>query len=177
MASIEDNAQNRTWWYKQLKNMSQDWNSMLIEERSELVTKLQQAILDLTTLNIPRNDLKELIIANDVPTVWDAVLALQDLTDRNKKTHWELLAYLKKTITGMWKDQYPSRKRSWQLPPTKDDVKKRAPPASWECVDRNDPSNFNKHYCQFCRRKIRSNNRTGICIKCQKKGHGKNSEY
>ncbi len=173
VATLEENNQNRTWWYKQL-NLSDDWNSMPIEERKILAKKLQRACLDLTELNITENEIKDLLRDFDQATVWDAILALNNLAGKDGKSRWELLAYLKKTADGMWKAQHPSRPITWQKP-IKDTPKDKIPLASKECVERNDPINFNKKFCRVCQRKLRVNNSTGICTQCQRHQNGKDS--
>ena len=176
MASLEDNNQSRTWWYQQL-NLSDDWNGMSMEMRSNLVKRLQRALLDMTELNLSQKEMEELVVKFDQSTVWDAILALDDLTGKEGKSHWELLAYLKKTCSGMWKAQHPSRQITWQKP-IKESKKDNITPASKECVERNDPINFNKKFCRICKRKLRTNNNTGICAQCQRHGNGKdNSEH
>ncbi len=174
MISLDDSNQNRTWWYNQLK-LSEDWNSMTVAMRGDLLKKLQRALLDLTKLNMSKDEMLELIHTFDQATVWDAILALQDLSGRNTKSHWELMAYLKKTASGMWKAQHPSKPLVWQLPePVSTKKKKSSQAASWDVVERNDPLNFNKRYCSDCGERFRGNSTKSTCSKCKSKGNGNN---
>ena len=169
MYTLEDSNHHRTWWYEQL-NLSTDWNVMTPEMRNDLTKKLQRALQDLTQLDITKEDMLELLILADQATVWDAILALQDLPDRKNRNRYELLAYLRKTVTGMWKDQHPSKQHNWQTEPANKSKRKIAPPVSWETVEKYNPLNFSKRFCNLCGSSIRSNNATGACYTCQRKG-------
>jgi len=172
VATLDENNQSRSWWYNQL-NLSDDWNSMPLAERTILSKKLQRALLDLTQLNMTQKEMDDLLIKFDQSTVWDAILALDNLAGKEGKTRWELLAYLKKTADGMWKAQHPSRQITWQRKDKEPVNKKERLPADWENVERNDPTKFNKKFCRVCKRKLRVNNTTGVCSKCQSHGNGK----
>jgi hypothetical protein len=137
-----------------------------------LSKKLQRALLDLTTLNISQKEMDDLLIKFDQSTVWDAILALDNLAGKEGKSHWELLAYLKKTADGMWKAQHPSRQITWQRK-EKESKKKEIPRASDEVVEQNDPLNWNKKFCRICKRKLRKSNNTGVCAQCQRHQNGK----
>ena len=176
MFSIEDNNRNLTWWWNQL-SLSEDWNSMPVEMRQDLIKKLRQCILDLCDLNITNNEVLELIGLTDPPTVWDAILALGKLPERTKRNHWELLAYLKACVISMWQEQHPTKPVVWQKKPSED---KRDNPveirksklADATTIARNDPNNFKRRYCA-CGKKLRSDNVTGVCTRCQKNGNYK----
>ena len=85
------------------------------------------------------------------------------------------MAYLKKTASGMWKAQHPSKPLVWQLPePVSTKKKKSSQAASWDVVERNDPLNFNKRYCSDCGERFRGNSTKSTCSKCKSKGNGNN---
>lgn len=170
MGDIEDNARNLTWWWSQL-NLSDDWDSMPRKMREELVDKLHKALIDLEKVNVSKNDIRDLIILTDPPTVWDAILALEKFP-KEGKSKWEILAYLKAVVLGIWKDQHPSRKPVRQPPPTKD---KPIKSASWKTVERWNLNNFKDRRCTNCGRVLQERNCSGLCRDCQR--NGKVSEH
>jgi len=173
MSDIEDNARNLTWWWVQL-DLSRDWNSMPRKMREELRDKFQQVFLALADFNITKQEITDLIIATDPPTVWEAMLALRGLPNLKKKNRWEILAYLNKVVTNIWKLQHPLEQPTWQPAPKPE---KRKRPASLETIEKWDSRNFKKRHCDGCGKLLRGDNGTGLCRTCQRQRNGKDIEH
>lgn len=161
MGDIEDNARSLTWWWEQL-DLSEDWNSMPKGMRKDLLKKLNQVFIDIAEFNITKQELQDLIILTDPPTVWDAMLALSKISKKGK-TRWEVLAYLKAVVINTWKGQHPIKESSVQPPPQ---PQKPIKIASNKTVERWNPLNF-KRRCD-CGNILRSDNKTGLCRSCQR---------
>jgi len=172
MSDIDDNARNLTWWWSQL-NLSEDWDSMPRKMRDNLLDKLQKCLIDLEKVNVSKEDLKDLIIKTDPPTVWDAILIL-DRLPKQGKSKYEILAYLRATVLNIWKSQHPTVKPVRQEPPKPEKPIKEA---SWETVAKWDPLNFKRRHCDYCGTLLRGDNNTGLCRKCQRQRNGKGSEH
>ena len=159
--NIEDNEKNLTWWWEKLE-LSQDWNTMPIGMRKDLVKKLRAAFIDLAEVNITETDITQLIVLTDIATVWDSLLSLVKMPKENK-TRWGILAYLKTIVINKWKEKHmPTGMK--QPPPEFIKVKKKER-ASLEVVNKYNPLNF-KRRCSVCRGVIRKDNTSGICRTC-----------
>lgn len=163
MGDIESSAQGLTHWWSQL-DFSKEWDSMPRKMREDLLGTLQNALVELEHLNISKRELLDLITLTDPPTVWDAILSLERMQKENK-SRWEILAYLKATAINMWKQNHPTLLPTKQLKPVKE---KPIKTASWKTVEKWRPFNFSKVRCPQCGAPMRSDNTVGVCASCQK---------
>jgi len=141
-SDLSEKNNNLTWWWKQLR-LSEDWNSMPVSMRQDLVKKLKRGIHHILDVDIPKEDLIELIKMTDLPTVWDAVISTCALSPKERDNRFRLWKYVKTTALNIWRTNHPSRQRSWQSSP-ENDKKRKSKPVSWKKVEANDSNNFKK---------------------------------
>lgn len=175
MISVEENNRQLNWWRERLEE-SKDWNSLPKETRRRLLNTFKQCMRDLINLDITDKELIKLVQYTDIPTVFDAVISVIALSDVEKKDRRAILAYLTRVILNsekgrlnvepMWHKESPRPKRRGKV-------------VTSEYARQFDPYNFKENMtCKFCGTKIRSNNVTGVCTKCQHRGrNGRESEH
>lgn len=176
MDQLEDSNGSISFWRERLEQYG-EWNSMPKETRKRLLKDLQRAIIALARAHLTEKEILNFLTLTDVPTVFDAVITTAMLPDLESKNSFELKAYMAGVIKNAEKARLaPKPKVHKHVEPKR--KKKRGKPVTIEYLKEYNPYNFKKHYCKICKNRIRSDNVTGICTKCQKSGkNGDSSEY
>jgi len=173
MSDYDEPNRNITRWWDKF-NFGEDWNSMPVGMRKDMVRRLHLTLIDLYKFNIKEKEILALIKLTDPPTVWHALLQLHKLPP--SKSNWEVLRYLRTVVINTWEEQHPIKPNiEWQKAPV-DEGKKRVP-ASLEMVDKWSSLNFGSRNCSFCGKTLRKNNMSGYCRDCQRQRNGKDIEH
>lgn len=169
-ANIENSNNLIRWWREQLEG-NVDWNSLPNASKKQLLIKLQRCVSALLDFHITKDELLRLVQLTDIPTVFDSCISMLALPDLNRKNKYQILAYLTRVVLNsqlgkfkqepVWHKETPSKKKKGKI-------------ATLEYAQRHDPYNFKQRFCKFCGGKINSNNATGVCTSCQKKGRNGN---
>lgn len=153
-------------WEEKLR-LADDWNSMSTAERKTLIRDLKDAVLYLGDVEVSQKFLLGLVKLFDHVTVFEALLSLVSAREMSAKSmnKYQAKAYLSKAVRGIWRDQHPLSRPSWQRKPEQEEVKV---PASSTTIEEWNPYKFSRPRCKKCNKPIRRDNTTGLCYKCQK---------
>ena len=164
-ATIDDSNNLIRWWREQLEGC-EDWNSLPIATRKQLLVKLQRCVSALIHLHIDKEELLKLIQLTDIPTVFDALISMLALPDLERKNKYQALAYLTRVVLNSELGKLKSKPVWHTAPPSR---KKKGKIATLDYAKKFDPYQMYR-FCKECSSKIRIDNATGICSDCQKKG-------
>lgn len=167
MVSIEDSDGLLRFWREQLEGNT-DWNSLPNATKKQLLFKLQRCISALLNVYIGKEEILKLIQLTDVPTVFEACLSMLAWADLENKNKHQVLAYLTKVVVNKEIAKI-RRDPAWHKPEKR--KKRKGKIATIDYARKYDPFNFKKpNVCKLCGNRIRIDNLTGVCSKCQKKG-------
>jgi len=166
VSNIEEGVGLIRWWRDKLEG-NEDWNSLPKASREKLLINLQRGVSALTSIHVTKKELLHLIQLTDVPTVFEACISMAALPDLDSKDKHQALAYLTRIVLNSelgkfkkeptWHREPPKRKRNGEI-------------ASLEYAQKYNPYNFKRFKCKVCGARIRSDNVTGVCTKCQHNG-------
>lgn len=169
MVNIDDSSNLIKWWRNQLEG-TQDWNALPKESRKQLLIKLQRCVNALLDVHVTKDEILRLIQLTDVVTVFESCISMLALVDLNKKNKFQIMAYLTRVVLNselgkfkkepIWHKGAPLKVRKGKI-------------ATLEYARKYDPYNFKVRFC-LCGKRIRSDNATGVCTKCQKNGRNGN---
>ena len=162
---IEDSNNLISWWRKQLEETT-SWNSLPNEGKKDLLLKLQRCVNALLHVYVTKEELLKLVQLTDVITVFESCISMLALPDLERKNKHQVLAYLTRVVLNSelakirkdptWHVHLPTKKRKGKI-------------ATLDYAKKFNPYNFKSH-CKVCGNRIRIDNATGVCSKCQKKG-------
>jgi len=171
MVNIDDSDKLIRWWREQLEG-NQDWNSLPNESKKQLLLKLQRCVSALLNFHITKEELLKLVQLTDIVTVFESCISMLALTDLDRKNKYQMLAYLTRVVLNSELGKFKKEPIWHREPPTK---KRKGNIATLEYAKKYDPFNFKHRYCSLCGGRIRKDNSTSVCSKCQGNGRNGNS--
>lgn len=174
MVDINDSNGLIRWWKSQLEG-SQGWNSLPNESKKQLLAKLQRCIIALLDVHITKEEILRLVQLTDIGTVFESCISMLALPDLDRKNKHQLLAYLTRVVLNSELGKFKKEPNWHTEPPPK---KKKGKIATLDYAKKYDPYNFKRKHCSKCGGKIKIDNVTGVCTKCQRNGkNGHQSEH
>jgi hypothetical protein len=155
--SLDDKSHGFDYWWN-LVGADKNWDALSIPDRMQVVNQIKQCMIEFANISMSESEICDLITKTDIATVFDAILVLWSIPQKEIQDPYAIRGYLRKVVYNTWRNGREDKPVFYREPKRKHKVKV----CSTDEVKKYNPFNFNLRFCE-CGKILKPNE-----VKCKK---------